>query len=272
MELLVCFKIVRDLDSAILSDWENARDISFDIDYTKKIFGCYDESALELALCIADQAKKLKIPCNVTALTIDDEGLDSFITGLYAVQFSEVIRISCHADLRFNPRTVSKLISNYVSRTAGFDAIMLGHQAGVGDHGQTAALTAEQLHLPCINMVKDIQLTDDGFVITSQLEEGIREATVTKPAVYAIGNSELHTYLRIPTLRDKLRASKCAPKVLELDELGLADRSIAQLADTEVLSFASALPKKNCTWIDADTDEKKAHLLYENYLRKVAGQ
>ena len=45
--ILACFKIVRDLESAIEEDWASAADESFDIDYTRKIISCFDEAALE---------------------------------------------------------------------------------------------------------------------------------------------------------------------------------------------------------------------------------
>ena len=37
MRILACFKIVRDLENVIDSDWKSAKDAGFRIDYTKKL-------------------------------------------------------------------------------------------------------------------------------------------------------------------------------------------------------------------------------------------
>ena len=43
MRILACFKIVRDLENVIDSDWKSAKDAGFRIDYTKKLINDVDD-------------------------------------------------------------------------------------------------------------------------------------------------------------------------------------------------------------------------------------
>jgi|GEM_PF-845584 len=269
IKLLVCFKVVRDLDTVIEQDWLNAKDISFDIDYTKRIINCFDESALETALYLADTAKKTNTACIETvALTISNDNIADILKNLCAIKYSRVVNIQCDADLRFNPRAVAHIISRFVKAEAGFDAVLMGYQANAGNNSQTAFLVAELLNLPCVNMVYDIALINDGFRVVHQTSNGMRHVCVTSPAVFAFGNAK-HTYLRTATLREKLAASNNNPIVRSIEEFGLEPSMLAEYADKTVLSIYCEKKKRECYFINAETAEEKAGLLVEKYIRKV---
>lgn len=94
-KILVCFKIVPDLDDVMTDDWNACIEGNIDLSYAKKIYNCFDESALEMALRLGDTATGQGQDVDVTALTIGSGNIDNFLKNLYAVNVNKVIKIEC---------------------------------------------------------------------------------------------------------------------------------------------------------------------------------
>ena len=272
LKLLVCFKAVRELDTVLENDWLSARDTSFNIDYTKKIVACFDESALETALCMADSGKQMGIDIETTALTISSDNVSGVFAGLlanlYAVGFSNVIHIKYDKDLSFNPRAIAQIITAFVKFSGGFDGILMGYQANVGNHCQTAVLVSEYLKYPFLNMIYDIVMAKRQIYITDKVNNGIRHAIAGFPAVLAFGNAK-HSYLRIATLKEKLASSKKKPLEYSLTDLGVDASIFIDIADSVVLSMYREKEKRICSFIHGKTAAEKAHILFESQIGKA---
>jgi electron transfer flavoprotein alpha/beta subunit len=269
MKLLVCFKVTRDLDTVIDKDWLEAKDSSFNIDYTKRIINCYDESALETALFLADDAKQMNIaPVETVALTISGDPIAGILKNLYAVKFDRVVHIQCDRDLRFSPKAVAHTIAAFVEKEGPFDAILTGYQTSIGGNAQTAFLLAEMLHLPSVSKVYDLELSSDGFLAVQLLNAGKRRLEVTAPAIFAFENAK-HTYLRTATLREKLAAGACLPDEYPIGEF-MPESLQEELFENKVLRMVCEKRKRTCTFISAGTAQEKVTFLF-NYIRETAG-
>jgi electron transfer flavoprotein beta subunit len=68
MKIAVCFKAVPDFDQVVDADWDN---FSFDAawTYVKRVFGCFDESALETALRLRSAWEEAGEAAECTAVT-----------------------------------------------------------------------------------------------------------------------------------------------------------------------------------------------------------
>ena len=55
MKIGVCFKIVPDYEGLLPEEWQVPGNLDFT--YVKKMYGCFDEPALEMALRIADSCR-----------------------------------------------------------------------------------------------------------------------------------------------------------------------------------------------------------------------
>jgi electron transfer flavoprotein alpha/beta subunit len=68
MKIAVCFKAVPDFDQVVEADWDG---FSLDADwgYVKRVFGCFDESALETTLRLRTAWEDLGEETECTALT-----------------------------------------------------------------------------------------------------------------------------------------------------------------------------------------------------------
>ena len=214
MKILVCFKIVQDLDTVMEKDWDEAALSGWDIGYTKKVINCYDEAALECALRLRDTVRGQGGQAEVTAVTIGSCG-EIFYKNMFAVGIQRVLEIAApEQDLRFSPN----LVAAELARAAGgYDLILCGRQNSMGDNGATPFALGWALGIPCIPNAVSLVWKAGALGVMIERENGIRRAQLALPAVVAVGNSDT-PYLRVATLREKLAVSKMKPEVWNWEE------------------------------------------------------
>ena len=266
-KILVCFKIVPDLDDVMTDDWNACIEGNIDLSYAKKIYNCFDESALEMALRLGDTATGQGQDVDVTALTIGSGNIDNFLKNLYAVNVNKVIKIECDRDIRFNAFGVANIITSYVKKAGVYDVILMGCQAGVGDNGQTALLSAEMLGYPCITQVIQLLPDEKNLRVTNQIDEGIKSQSVRMPVVLAVGNA-VHSYLRIATLREKMAASKCEIAYLPLDKIKITADEFDNDNDKTLVRLYRENKEKQCEYIEGTSAREKAQILFDRYLKE----
>ena len=179
-----------------------------DTGYIRRIYNCFEESALEMALSLHvalrtsfqddsdvevdangdggrnDQGHGGEFRPHLTALTIDDPRGELFLRQLMAVGYDQGVRIQCDdvgsdgMDLRFNPLAVSLLLAKYIEKERHHLAI-LGCQGGDGDNRQTGLLLAERLDWPCIRGVSAIAAVGKGGTV--QADEKKSHRTESNP-------------------------------------------------------------------------------------------
>jgi electron transfer flavoprotein alpha/beta subunit len=260
--LLVCFKTAYNLDDVTAEEWNLCLQDGQNPVFLKKALCAYDESALELALRLADGARERGEDAELTALTIDDELPELTVKNLFAVGYSHVNYVPCAEDLRFRPDLTAALIRGCVRRAGdGFDLILTGQQANVGDNGQTHLLTAEALGLPCVLNVTDASYEKYGLRVFSLVDEGVLEQTLTGRAVLGVGNA-LHPYLRVATLRERMSASQ--KNALEISpELLLPTGMERRKPMVELRGLVREKAQRDCRFIKGGSAGEKARLLYE---------
>ena len=235
MKLLACCKVVPDLEMLTREDWA-VRDMEVELRFAKLEWNIFDESLLEMALRLRDAvvsgipgdseaasppASAEEEGLHLTALNIGDSRGDPFLKNLLALSFDRAVRIESGEDLRFSPRATAGMISRYVEEHPQ-DLVLFGRRSGVGDNGQTPLLTAELLGLPCITQVRAFRPAqaaswEGRIIVENYTDDGIQEQEILPPCVLAIGNAE-QTYLRIPTLRDKMNFGSRSVEVLSPGE------------------------------------------------------
>jgi electron transfer flavoprotein alpha/beta subunit len=275
LKLLACFKTTWNLDDVTAEEWdflEKGRTPSF----MKKTLSAYDESALELALRLADGAKQtLGRETELTAVTVDaDENIEDHVTkNLFAIGYTRVAHVACAEDLRFRPDLTAGMLCGFIGQEeSGFDLILTGQQANVGDNGQTHLLMAEKLGLPCVLNVIDASYLPNpqegqGWVrVVSLADDGILEQTLTKPAILGVANAA-HPYLRVPTLRERMAASQ--KSVLAVSGENLVPLDGRQPPRVVHTGLALKKLRRECRFIQGGSPEEKARLLYDSCLEEV---
>ncbi len=268
MKILVCFKAVPDLDMMSDDDWVVDCELNVDISFVKAILNCFDESALEMTLKLSESMEGFNAPLNLTALTIGDKRKDSFLKTLYALRFDKAVRINNYEDIRFMPEVVAAVISKYVREIAYQDVIVLGRQSGEGDNAKTPLLLAEILGWPCITQVVKIELDDSASLkVTSMADDGILTQTLRTPCVLSVGNTP-NSYMRIPTLRDKMKYGKTPIEVLDIESFDINPIVNTCKNDCELLSLKKISNNREGFIIDGRTPAEKAQILYDLYLKE----
>lgn len=268
MKVLVCFKVVPDLDLLSNEDWVVDSNLRIDVSFVKNILNCFDESALEMTLKLSDYVKGLNIPINLTALTIGDKKLDTYLKTLYALRFDKALRINNDEDIRFLPQIVAHVISQYVKEINKQDVIILGRQSGEGDNGKTPLLVAEILNWPCITQVINIEADKEGTLkVTNMVDGGILTQIIRTPCVLSVGNAP-NSYMRVPTLRDKMKYGKREIDVLEIDEFNIEALLDTCRNDCELKSLEKISHERQGVIIEGKTPSEKAQILYDSYLKE----
>jgi electron transfer flavoprotein alpha/beta subunit len=210
MNILVCCKIIPDLDRLSDLDWVIPDHGRIDTAFVRNMINPYDESALELALRLAGQGEGL----GLSALTLGGAEADPFLKSLLALRFDPVVRIETRSDWRFCPEGIAAMIGAYVLDERPQDVLLLGRQAGEGDHGKTPLLVAELLGWPCITEVEGIEAAPGGRLrVTSAADDGTLVQVVRPPLVLAVGNVA-GTVLRVPTLKSRMETSRRRVEVI----------------------------------------------------------
>jgi len=110
MNILVCFTTVPEVEMLTDEDWVIDKNLQIDTSFLKPALNSYDESALEIALTLSDSSESLKVPLELTALTINGTGAAAILKTLNALRFKRVVRIDSPDDLRFRPMALSFIL------------------------------------------------------------------------------------------------------------------------------------------------------------------
>ncbi len=262
MNVLVCFISVPNLEMLDDHDWVIGQNLRIDTRFLKPTLNIYDESALEIALRLADASQSIKVPIEINALTIDGPSAIPVLKTLNALRFKRVVRIDSHDDLRFRPAAVASVLTQYVLKQAPQDVLLLGRQTSIGENAKTHLLAAEMLGWPCITQVTGIALFDrNHLTVTSQVDDGRLRQRIETPCVLSVGDAP-NTYMRVPTLKDRMQYGKRPIQTLSIEDYRLPDETEA-LIDLKVTTHARPAIR-----IEGETPEEKATALYEMYLKK----
>lgn len=268
MKMMVCFKAVPDLEMLSEEDWAADSDLKVDLSFVRNILNCFDESALEMALKLSDVSEGFDVLLNLTAFTIGDQKSDTYLKTLYALRFKKAVRIESNEDLRFFPDVTATVISQYVREINHQDVIVLGRQSGEGDNGKTPLLVAEMLEWPCITQVIRIEPDTEGSLkVTNMVDGGTLTQTITTHCVLSVGNAP-NSYLRVPTLKDKMKYGKTPIEVLDIQQFNIQALLDDCRHGCELKGLEKISHKRQGIIIEGETPREKARILYDSYLKE----
>lgn len=238
-----------------------------DTSFVKTTWNCFDESALEMLLKLSEQSEGFGIRHKLDAVTIGGILCDNYLKTLYALGFEKAVRIECGEELSFWPELTAKLITEYMRRSGGQDVLVMGIKSADGGNGKTPLLAAEQLGWPCVTQVIGIEpVNDTQLKITNMVDGGIGTRVITVPCVLSVGDAPC-SYLRVPTLKDRMQRGKRPIEVYTMQDLGL-DGSEKELQPMAKLQGLEAVRhKREGVIIEGDDLREKVDILYHSYLK-----
>lgn len=208
MKLLVCFKVIPDLDQMAAEDYTVDERMQVDTSFVRTMWNCFDESGLEFGLRLCDEAEGLNLHLEKTALTVAGEQAELYLKTLNALKYDRTVRIDNEGrDIRFMPEGIAQEIAAYAKENPQ-DYIIMGRQAAPGNNVLTSYFTAATLGIPLISNVVDLHLLEDGRLwAVTEAGGSLYGQTAQSPAVLVIGNAVI-SKLRVPTLKDRMQYGK----------------------------------------------------------------
>lgn len=236
MNVVVCMKQILDPEVP-------ARD--FRIDPAKKeaergsanlVTNIFCENALETALQLGG---------TITALTYGPESAEDTLRKALAMKANAAAHVVGDGG---HPLHVAQVLAAAIRKLGPFDLVITGRESGDWGAGQTGALIAEELGLPCVSFADTIE---SGLRIRRQTESGWEIVEAQPPLVVTITNAE-HNVPRIPKVRDVMMAHRQPITRFTAEELGVAPSDYYEIVEL-------AIPQKEtrCEFVDVDEFAKR---------------
>jgi electron transfer flavoprotein beta subunit len=252
MKILVCMKQILDPDLP-------ARDFQIDAEAKEArrgsanlVTNIFCENALETALQLRES-----VGGEVTALCYGGEQAEDVLRKALAMTADHAILVQREGSSNPDPGAVSRVLAAAIGKGEGYDLVLLGRESGDWGVGQTGGLLAEQLGLPCLSLVDDIQAEGGNLRLRRQTDVGFEVAEGAGPAVLTITNHEGNVP-RIPKTRDVMMSYRKPLTTWSLADLGLDDEEVrAGSSYYEVAELFVPTRDIQCEFVEGDTVEEK---------------
>lgn len=257
MNILVCLKQIIDPELP-------ARD--FRIDPVKRqaergsanlVTNIFCENALETALQLRVRAGNSKI----TVLSYGPVTAEESLRKALAMKADTAALVVNDGNLNPDPLTVARVLAAAAGKLGGFDLTLLGREAGDWGSGQTGALLAEELGVPCIAFADNVEAVGDKLRIRRQTEWGSELLEAEPPIVLTITNCEANVP-RLCKVRDVMASYRQPLTKWTVDDLGI-DAGAARAGDTYYEVSELFVPQKEsvCDFVTGETIKEQVEML-----------
>ena len=253
MNLVVCLKQILDPEIP-------ARD--FRVDPLKReaergaatlVTNIFCENALETALQFRERIGSGKI----TALAFGAATAEDSLRKALAMKADAAALVLNDGNPHPDPLTVARVLAAAICKLGDFDLIMVGRESGDWGAGQTGGLLAEELGLPCVSFVDQIENADSKLRLRRQTDTGWETLEAEPPVVVTITNDE-HNVPRIPKVRDVMMSYRQPLLQWTLDDLGIdAAEARAGTSYYEVVDLSIPQKETRCEFVTGDTLDER---------------
>jgi hypothetical protein len=148
-----------------------------------------------------------------------------------------------------DPERIAALAADWIRADGGCDCVFLGQMDSVCCEMSVPGRLAGKLGLPCIGFVADLDWQGDGFRVKRRAADGWLSAETEARGVYGFYNAA-HAYLRMATLREKLKVSGRTPET--------APTPAPAPTGQELLSLRYGMRERHCRFLEETEPEKAA--------------
>lgn len=258
-KIITCFKTVRELEHITTTEIEEYCNYNTDLSYLREKIGTYDEAALEMALrakdCFINQGEEAE----AYAVTVG-QCAERFWKDLYAVGFDKIIIIPASYEELNDPIFVTKALSEYINSVTDVNILLLGQQSSPHENSKVPFFLSEDLKVPCISNVTNLKLKNQSLFVYCRAEKNNYGVEINENVILIVKNAE-HPYLRVATLREKLKVKSKCIHTYNLKNRPPLDTSV------HFIKYIFHSSEKQCYFIDGNSIEEKAKVLFTNYLK-----
>jgi electron transfer flavoprotein beta subunit len=224
MEILTAIKRVPETGAKV-----NLTDDKQDIDTTSLGFTIspHEECAVEEGVQLVEEHGG-----NVTALTMGSEEGTEQLRSAIAMGADDGILLETDGEKR-GPTATAKAIADQVD-DADFDLLLFGNESADAANHHVGVRVAEELGLPVVTGIKDIELDGDTAVAKREIPGGSEVFEVELPALITV--KEGLNDPRYPSMRAKMQARKASVEQVEAtahdDGLELVELEVPETDDS----------------------------------------
>lgn len=225
LSVVVCMKIVIDPEmpfSEFRIDRGNRRPIP--PPGVPPLFSPFDENALEWALRIKD-AKG----CKVTVLSAGKALPKAVLQKAIAAGADEAVSVEDPRFEHLGPSGTAQVLAGAIEKMGGCDLVFTGRQGADWDGGVVWAGIAELLNLPCVTLVRSIDVRGETIVVERCAPDCIEVVELPIPALVTF-TSEAGE-LRGITLPSLLKAKKREISRWSASDVGFQQDEVVKLTD-----------------------------------------
>lgn len=217
------------------------------------------ENALETALQLRE---KFGAPnAKITALIFAPPSGEDALRKALAMKADQGVLILNDGQAHPDPLAVAQVLAGAIRKLGAFDLVMVGRESGDWGAGQTGALLAEELGVPCVSFVDHIEKNNDKLLVKRQTDNGWEKLAAQTPLVVTITNNELNVP-RIPKTRDIMLSARQPLTKWTLEEIGVNAAEIrAGGSYYDVVELAIPVKDVTCEFVSGDTLEQKVEQL-----------
>ncbi len=261
MNILVCLKQILDPEVP-------ARD--FRVDPVKReaerasanlVTNIFCENALETALQLRERAGAGQI----TALSYGPPTAEDSLRKALAMKADAAALVVVENDATPDPLAVARVLAAAISRLGAFDLIMTGREAGDWGAGQTGALLAEELGLPCVSFVDSVELAGNVLRLKRQTDTGWELFEAAPPVVVTVTNDERNVP-RIPKVRDVMVSYRQPLTKFTPADLGVGGEANGYY---EVAELSIPQKETRCDFVTGDTLDEKVEAFARRIVKAV---
>lgn len=258
MNIIVCLKQILDPEVPV-------RDFRVDAEKREAVRGnanlvtnIFCENALETAL----QFREKSAPdAKITALIFGADSAEDSLRKALAMKADNAVLVANDGVSNPDPLAVAQVLAAAIRKLGSFDLVMVGRESGDWGVGQTGGLLAEELGVPSVSFVDQIEKSGDGLNIKRQTDNGWERLEAKTPLVVTITNNDQNVP-RIPKTRDIMMSARQPITKLTLEEIEVNAAEIrAGGSYYEVVELAIPVTDVNCEFVSGDTLEQKVEQL-----------
>jgi electron transfer flavoprotein beta subunit len=225
LNIVVCMKIVIDPEmpfSEFRIDRENRLPIP--PPGVPPLFSPFDENALEWALRVKDGRE-----CRVTVLSVGKALPKAVLQKAIAAGADEAVAVEDPLFENLGPSGTAHVLARAIEKMGGCDLVFTGRQGADWDGGVVWAGIAELLNVPCVTLVRSIDVREETIVVERCAPDCIEVVESPVPALVTF-TSEAGE-LRGITLPSLIKAKKREIRRWSASDIGWEQGEVVQLKD-----------------------------------------
>ncbi len=223
----------------------------------------FDEIALEVAIQL-----KEKTDGRVTALTIGGPEAKEALHTALAMGADEAVLLSDPAFESADSFGKARILAAAARRVGEFDVVLCGRQAGDVELGLVGPFLAEELSLPCITIIANMDPSSGKMRLRRPIEGGYEVLEAPLPLLATVTNDESNVP-RYPSVRRIRAALRQEIPVWSVADLNLDPaRFGADAARIEMTDLFIPEREVRCEFIEGESGPEKGERL-AFYLREL---